>query len=107
MQRRFGEPDGRVQAVGPAAGQFKRKQDAPLDCDLLVADKCSMIDVPLANQLLKAVPSRGAVIFVGDADQLPSVGPGQFLTDLIASGAARSYPRPRSFVRPPSARGPS
>ena len=77
----------RLLEVDPATGQFKRKQDAPLDCDLLVADECSMIDVPLANQLLKAVPSHGAVIFVGDVDQLPSVGPGQFLTDLIESGA--------------------
>lgn len=46
-----------------------------------------MIDVPLANQLLKAVASTTAVILVGDVDQLPSVGPGQFLTDLIDSGA--------------------
>jgi exodeoxyribonuclease V alpha subunit len=73
--------------VDPATGQFKRTHDSPLDCDLLVADECSMIDVPLANQLLKAVPSHGAVIFVGDVDQLPSVGPGQFLTDLIESRA--------------------
>jgi exodeoxyribonuclease V alpha subunit len=55
--------------------------------DLLVADECSMIDVPLASQLLKAMPSRSAVIFVGDVDQLPSVGPGQFLSELIGSGA--------------------
>ena len=46
-----------------------------------------MIDVPLANQLLKAIADRSAVIFVGDVDQLPSVGPGQFLADLIDSGA--------------------
>jgi exodeoxyribonuclease V alpha subunit len=77
----------RLLEVDPATGQFKRKQDSPLDCDLLVADECSMIDVPLASQLLKAVPNRSAVIFVGDVDQLPSVGPGQFLTDLIDSGA--------------------
>ena len=77
----------RLLEVNPATGQFKRKQDSPLDCDLLVADECSMIDVPLASQLLKAVPSRSALIFVGDVDQLPSVGPGQFLTDLIESGA--------------------
>ena len=77
----------RLLEVDPATGQFKRKQDSPLDCDLLVADECSMIDVPLASQLLNAVPSRSAVIFVGDVDQLPSVGPGQFLTDLIDSGA--------------------
>ncbi len=77
----------RLLEVDPATGQFKRTQDSPLDCDLLVADECSMIDVPLANQLLKAVPSHAAVIFVGDVDQLPSVGPGQFLADLIDSGA--------------------
>ena len=77
----------RLLEVDPQNGQFKRNLDSPLDCDLLVADECSMIDVPLANQLLKAVASRSAVIFVGDVDQLPSVGPGQFLTDLIDSGA--------------------
>ena len=77
----------RLLEIDPVNGQFKRNQDSPLDCDLLVADECSMIDVPLANQLLKAVASRSAVIFVGDVDQLPSVGPGQFLADLIESGA--------------------
>ena len=54
---------------------------------MLVADECSMVDVPLANQLLKAVASSTAVIFVGDVDQLPSVGPGQVLADFIDSGA--------------------
>ena len=77
----------RLLEVDPQNGQFKRNMDSPLDCDLLVADECSMIDVPLANQLLKAVATRSAVIFVGDVDQLPSVGPGQFLSDLIDSGA--------------------
>ena len=77
----------RLLEVDPKNGQFKRNMDSPLDCDVLVADECSMIDVPLANQLLKAVATRSAVIFVGDVDQLPSVGPGQFLADLIDSGA--------------------
>ena len=77
----------RLLEVNPANGQFKRNEDNPLECDLLVADECSMIDVPLANQLLKAVASTTAVILVGDIDQLPSVGPGQFLADLIDSGA--------------------
>ena len=71
----------RLLEVNPANGQFKRNEDHPLDCDLLVADECSMIDVPLANQLLKAVATPTAVILVGDVDQLPSVGPGQFLAD--------------------------
>ena len=77
----------RLLEVNPANGQFKRNEEYPLECDLLVADECSMIDVPLANQLLKAVASTTAVILVGDIDQLPSVGPGQFLADLIDSGA--------------------
>lgn len=77
----------RLLEIDPLTGQFKRNEDSPLDCDLLVADECSMIDVPLANQLLKAVANRSAVIFVGDVDQLPSVGPGQILADLIDSGA--------------------
>jgi exodeoxyribonuclease V alpha subunit len=75
----------RLLEIDPANGQFKRNEDSPLMCDLLVADECSMIDVPLANQLLKAVATKTAVIFVGDVDQLPSVGPGAFLGDLIAS----------------------
>ena len=77
----------RLLEVDPTNGQFKRNADNPLECDLLVADEGSMIDVPLANQLLKAVASTTAMILVGDVDQLPSVGPGQFLTDLIDSGA--------------------
>ncbi len=75
----------RLLEVNPLNGQFKRNEDNPLECDFLVADECSMIDVPLANQLLKAVASQTVVIFVGDVDQLPSVGPGQFLSDLIDS----------------------
>jgi exodeoxyribonuclease V alpha subunit len=77
----------RLLEVNPLNGQFKRNADDPLACDLLVADECSMIDVPLANQLLKAVATPTAMIIVGDVDQLPSVGPGQFLADLIDSGA--------------------
>ena len=77
----------RLLEVDSINGQFKRNAESPLEADLLVLDECSMIDVPLANQLLKAVDSRTAVIFVGDVDQLPSVGPGQFLADLIDSGA--------------------
>ena len=76
----------RLLEVDPRNGAFKRNEDSPLEADLLVADECSMIDVPLANQLLRAVASRSSVILVGDVDQLPSVGPGQFLADLIESG---------------------
>ncbi|HNG15100.1 ATP-dependent RecD-like DNA helicase [Accumulibacter sp.] len=75
----------RLLEINPMTGEFKRNQSHPLDCDLLVVDECSMIDVPLASQLLKAVAGSTAVILVGDVDQLPSVGPGQFLDDVIAS----------------------
>jgi exodeoxyribonuclease V alpha subunit len=77
----------RLLEIDPKTGQFKRNAESPLDADVLVIDECSMIDVPLANQLLKAVATRTAVIFVGDVDQLPSVGPGQVLADLIDSQA--------------------
>ncbi len=74
----------RLLEVSPQNGEFKRNENSPLECDLLIADECSMIDVPLACQLLQAVDTATAIIFVGDVDQLPSVGPGQFLADLIA-----------------------
>lgn len=69
----------------PEGKGFRRNEDNHLDCDLLIVDECSMIDIPLANSLVKAIPEDAAVIFVGDVDQLPSVGPGAFLSDLIAS----------------------
>ncbi|NEU35247.1 AAA family ATPase, partial [bacterium LRH843] len=54
--------------------------------DVLIVDESSMIDIVLFNHLLKAVPSHAAVIIVGDIDQLPSVGSGAVLSDLIQSG---------------------
>ena len=66
---------------------FKHDGDNPLDCDLLVIDESSMIDVTLMQSLLKAVPSQAALLIVGDIDQLPSVGPGQVLADIIGSEA--------------------
>src|SRR5262249_4584646 len=77
----------RLLEVDPKAGGFKRGDDNPLDCDLLVIDETSMVDVMLMQALLKAVPDKAAVLIVGDVDQLPSVGPGQVLADIIASGA--------------------
>lgn len=67
-------------------GAFRRNADNPLDCDLLVIDEASMLDIVLANQLLKAIPPTAHLVIVGDADQLPSVGPGRVLGDLIDSG---------------------
>jgi len=76
----------RLLEFNPAGGGFKRGPDLPLECDLLVVDEVSMVDVPLMASLLKAVPNGAAVIFMGDVDQLPSVGPGQVLADFIGSG---------------------
>ena len=77
----------RLLEMDPRRGGFKRDGDNPLDCDLLVVDEASMVDVMLMQALLKAVPDTAALLIVGDIDQLPSVGPGQVLADIIASGA--------------------
>src|ERR1700676_3744338 len=77
----------RLLEVDPKTGGFKRGDDNPLDCDLLVVDEASMVDVMLMQALMKAVPSTAAFLIVGDIDQLPSVGPGQVLADIISSGA--------------------
>ncbi|CAO4167496.1 ATP-dependent RecD2 DNA helicase [Methylorubrum aminovorans] len=76
----------RLLEIDPKHGGFSRNEENPLSCDLLVVDETSMVDVPLMNALTKAVPERAAVLLVGDVDQLPSVGPGQVLADIIASG---------------------
>lgn len=68
------------------SGGFKRGKENPLDCDLLIIDEASMIDTPLLFSLLRAVPSQARLLFVGDIDQLPSVGAGTVLKDLIGSG---------------------
>jgi len=77
----------RLLEVDPKGGGFKRGEDNPLDCDLLVVDETSMVDVMLMQALMKAVPNKAALLLVGDIDQLPSVGPGQVLADVISSGA--------------------
>ena len=77
----------RLLEFDPKAFGFKRNEESPLDCDLLVVDESSMVDVMLMQSLLKAVPSTAALLIVGDIDQLPSVGPGQVLADIIGSGA--------------------
>lgn len=66
-------------------GKFKKGPESPLDCDLIIIDEASMIDTMLMFNLLKAIPSHARVIFVGDIHQLPSVGPGNVLKDLIQS----------------------
>src|SRR5581483_10728446 len=67
-------------------GRIAHDAEHPLDADLIVVDEASMLDELLANMLVKAVPSGAHLLFVGDVDQLPSVGPGNVLRDLIAAG---------------------
>jgi exodeoxyribonuclease V alpha subunit len=76
----------RLLEIDPKHGGFSRNEENPLDCDLLVVDETSMVDVPLMNALTKAVPPHAGLLLVGDVDQLPSVGSGQVLADIIASG---------------------
>jgi exodeoxyribonuclease V alpha subunit len=71
----------------PEAVASSAARTNPLDCDLLVIDETSMVDVMLMQPLLRAVPDKAALLIVGDIDQLPSVGPGQVLADIISSGA--------------------
>lgn len=67
-------------------GKFKRNERRPLEADLVIVDEASMVDLPLMDDLLKAIPFTASLILVGDADQLPSVGPGSVLKDIIRSG---------------------
>ena len=106
----------RLLETDPKTGGFKRGEEHPLGCDLLVIDEASMVDVPLMRSLLQALPDRAALLVVGDVDQLPSVGPGQVLADIIGSarragGAAdRGIPaggaEPGHRQRPPHQPGP-
>jgi len=77
----------RLLEFDPAAYGFRRGPELPLECDLLVVDETSMVDVPLMASLLAAIPPEAALLLVGDVDQLPSVGSGQVLADVIASGS--------------------
>lgn len=65
---------------------FRRDEDDPLTCDAVILDECSMVDMSLMSALLKALPAECRLILVGDADQLPSVGPGCMFADVIRSG---------------------
>ena len=71
----------------PKVGNFRRNESHPLKGDSLIIDEFSMVDLPLMHYLLKAVPPSMRLVLVGDKDQLPSVGPGNLLRDIIDSGA--------------------
>ncbi len=77
----------RLLEVRPGVGGFGRDESRPLECDLVVVDEVSMVDVQLMQSLLRACPQNASLILVGDADQLPSVGPGMVLRDVIDSRA--------------------
>jgi exodeoxyribonuclease V alpha subunit len=77
----------RMLEFSPHKGGFQRDQDHPLEVDVLILDETSMIDTVLMYHLLKAVPSKASVIMVGDVNQLPSVGAGSVLKDIIRSKA--------------------
>ncbi len=90
--KRLGESTGltaktlhRLLEIDPVSGGFRRGPKNPLECEILVIDESSMVDVFLMRAVLEAVPDGAALLLVGDADQLPSVGPGQILADIIAS----------------------
>jgi exodeoxyribonuclease V alpha subunit len=76
----------RLLEVQPGRSGFVRNESNPLDCDLLVLDEASMVDVTLMQHLLRALPDHAHLLLVGDVDQLPSVGPGTVLRSLIESG---------------------
>lgn len=76
----------RLLEYSPRKGGFKKDQDDPLEADVVIIDEASMVDTLLMYHLLKAIPSHAHLILVGDIDQLPSVGPGNVLKDIIRSG---------------------
>ena len=76
----------RLLEFSPKEGRFKKDEDSPLEADLIVIDETSMVDTILMHHFLKAVPDGATLILVGDVDQLPSVGAGNVLKDIIASG---------------------
>ena len=75
----------RLLEYNSARHKFQRNEERPLDCDLLVIDEASMVDTALMHHLLKAIPKEGTFLLVGDINQLPSVGPGNVLSDIIQS----------------------
>jgi exodeoxyribonuclease V alpha subunit len=77
----------RLLEFDPQSFGFKRNRGNPLETDLVVIDEASMVDIVLMNRLLAAIPDKAALMLVGDVDQLPSVGPGAVLADIIRSGS--------------------
>ena len=96
--RRMAEVTGRPAATlhkvlgyNLAEGHFERDQDNPLECDTVIVDEASMVDAELMSRLIKAMPMQSRLILVGDVYQLPSVGPGTVLADLIQCGLFATF----------------
>ena len=102
--KRLGEAAGqeaqtlhRLLEFKPGEGRYGRDAERPFDADAVVVDETSMLDIVLCHHLLQAVPRHASVLFVGDANQLPSVGPGKFLGDILESGAVPFHRLERIF----------
>jgi exodeoxyribonuclease V alpha subunit len=96
--RRMAEVTGRkavtlhkLLGFNPAEGKFSRDQDDPLETGAVIVDEASMVDLALMSRLIRALPYTARLVLVGDVFQLPSVGPGMVLADLIASGAIPAF----------------
>lgn len=81
----------RLLEVNAKSGGFKKGKDDPLIVDFLVVDECSMLDIQLTASLVKAIPPSAQVLLIGDPDQLPSVGAGNVLSDLLDSGKVAAF----------------
>lgn len=81
----------RLLEYSPKSNAFERNEDDPLECDALILDEFSMVDMPLFHALLAALPADAHLLIVGDADQLPSVGPGNVLGDLLSCGVLATH----------------
>ena len=87
----------RLLAFSPSEGRFMVHDDEPLEVDLLIVDEASMIDIYLLRAVSRALPDHARLLLVGDIDQLPSVGPGSVLADIIASKGAHVVPLDQIF----------
>lgn len=84
------EPEPFKDADGKLTFDFSRDENRKLELDVLIVDECSMLEIPLAWKLIRAIPRHARTILVGDTNQLPPVGPGAFFIDLIAAGTVPS-----------------
>jgi len=87
----------RLLAYDPNNGGFKFKEDNPLWGDFFILDECSMLDISLMASFLRAVPEHAQILFIGDIDQLPAVGPGNVIKDIINSNVVAVYKLTKIF----------